>query len=279
MKALFIGGSGYIGKNLMKLMNHEETAYYSRHKIEGKEYDGFNWIQGDVSEKDKLIPLIQSYDVIYYLANTYSTDEKESFAANVQGIKDVATEVKRIDKNQRLIYFSSINVHYGQNEYFRTRRTGEDNAALVKNHLNVRLSFVFGGDGDYLSSTIASLLKKGLDRFEKGGRICPTHIRDLAETIKKSEGIFGSIYTNSTSQLTFVDCINIYAKHFGLPEVKEMSGFLARNTGSKLIEEGKIDKITYDRVMANYYRESSSLIRFIKEEKKYEDHVAQLLKA
>ena len=279
MKALFIGGSGYIGKNLMKLMNNEETAYYSRHKIEGKEYDGFNWIQGDVSEKDKLIPLIQSYDVIYYLANTYSTDEKESFAANVQGIKDVATEVKRIDKNQRLIYFSSINVHYGQNEYFRTRRTGEDNAALVKNHLNVRLSFVFGGDGDYLSSTIASLLKKGLDRFEKGGRICPTHIQDLAETIKKSEGIFGSIYTNSTSQLTFVDCINIYAKHFGLPEVKEMSGFLARNTGSKLIEEGKIDKITYDRVMADYYRESSSLIRFVKEEKKYEDHVAQLLKA
>ena len=96
MKALFIGGSGYIGKNLMKLMNHEETAYYSRTKIEGAEYDKFEWIQGEVTDKEKLIPLIKSYEVIYYLANTYSTDETESFNINVKGIKDVATEVKRI---------------------------------------------------------------------------------------------------------------------------------------------------------------------------------------
>ncbi len=279
MKALFIGGSGYIGKNLMKLMNHEETAYYSRTKIEGAEYDKFEWIQGEVTDKEKLIPLIKSYEVIYYLANTYSTDETESFNINVKGIKDVATEVKRIDKNQRLIYFSSINVHYGQNEYFRSRRTGEDNAALVKNHLNVRLSFVFGGDGDYLSALIDGLLKKGLDRFERGGKTCPTHIEDLAETIKKSEGVVGAIYTNSSSQLTFVDCINLYARATGHEEVKEVGGFFTRNTGSKLIEEGKIDRITYDRAIADYYRESSSVIRFIKDEKKYEDHLAGLPKA
>ena len=47
----------------------------------------------------------------------------------------------------------------------------------------------------------------------------------------------------------------------------------------EVIEEGKIDRITYDRVMADYYRESSSLIRFVKEEKKYEDHVGELPKA
>ena len=279
MKALFIGGSGYIGRNLMLLMGHEENDYYSRHKIDGEQYAKFNWIEGDVSDHEKLVPLIKNYDVVYYLSNSYSTNEEEAMKVNVFGIKAVATEIKKIDKNQRLIYFSSVNVHYGKDEYFRTRRTGEDNASLVKNHLIVRLSFVFGGENDGLISLIDGLFSKGVDRLPREGRVCPTHIEDVAETIKKSSGITGSIYANSSSQLTFLDCMNIYGKKFGKPEVKEAGGLLSRHAGAKLVEEGKIDKITLDRILEDYFREASSVIRFIKEQKKFEDYVQNLPKA
>jgi NADH dehydrogenase len=279
MKALFIGGSGYIGRNLMVRMNHEETSYYSRSKIEGEGYEKFNWIEGDVSEKEKLVPLLKDYEIIYYLSNSYSDDEKEAFKVNVQGIKDVAAEVKRIDKNQRLIYFSSVNVHYGTNEYFRTKRTGEDNAALTKNFLIVRMSFVFGGEGDNFLKLLKSLFDRGIEKFPKGGRLCPTHIDDLAMTISKSDKVIGAIYTNSNSVLSTIDVMNLYAKKFGKNEIKETGGILSRNYGEKLIEERKIDRITFDRLMTDYYRETSSVIRFVKEPKKFEDFLQDLPKA
>ncbi len=279
MKALFVGGSGYIGRNLMKRMNHEETSYYSRHKIDQKGYEQFTWIEGDVGDQEKLLPLVKDFDIIYYMANSYSQDEKESFNANVQGIKTIANEVKRIDKNQRLIYFSSANVHYGTNEYFRTRRTGEDNTTLAKNHLNVRLSFVFGGEGDNFLKIIDELFAKGVDKFPKTGRVCPTHMDDLAETLKKSDKTVGAIYTNSSSMITFLDAMNIYGRKMGKAEVKEASGFLSRNLEEKLIEEKKMDKILYDRLTTDYYRETSSVIRFIKDEKKFEDYIRDLPKA
>ena len=279
MKALFVGGNGYLGRNLMKRMAHEETSYYSRHKIDQPGYEQFNWLEGDVGDHEKLVPLVKDYDIIYYMANSYSQDEKESFNANVQGIKSIANEVKRIDKNQRLIYFSTANVHYGTNEYFRTRRTGEDNATPAKNHLNVRLSFVFGGEGDNFLKIIEDLFAKGLDRFPKTGRLCPTHMDDLAETLKKSDKTIGAIYTNSSSMITFLDAMNIYGKKMGKPEVKEAAGFLSRNIEEKLIEEKKIDKVLFDRLVTDYYRETSSVIRFIKNEKKFEDYITALPKA
>ena len=279
MKALFIGGSGYVGRNLMKRLEYEQIDYYSRHKIQNEGYDKFKWIEGDVADSEKLIPLVKDYDTIYYCSNSYSNDEQESFNVNVKGIKDVAAEVKRIDKNQRLVYFSSVNVHYGTNQYFRTRRTGEDNATLVKNHLVVRLSFVFGGEGDNFITLLQDSFKNGVEKFPRAGRVCPTHMDDLAETLKKSESIVGAIYTNSSSMITFLDALNIYGKQFGKNEVKDASGFLNRNYGEKLLEEKVIDKITYDRVTTDYYRETSSVIRFVKAQRKFEDYVSNLPKA
>ena len=279
MKALFIGGSGYLGRNLMKRMDYEEIDYYSRHKLTNSEYEKFNWIEGDVGDSEKLVPLVKNYDAIYYCSNSYSENEEESFKVNVKGIKDVATEVKRIDKNQRLVYLSTANVHYGTNQYFRTRRTGEDNATLVKNHLIVRLSFVFGGEGDNSLSLMDDLFAKGLEKFPKIGRVSPSHIDDLVFTIKSSENIVGAIYTNSSSMITFLDAINIYGRKMGKREIKEAGGFLNRNFNEKVVEDNIMDKITYDRLTTDYYRETSTLIRFVKEQKKFEDYVQNLPKA
>ncbi len=279
MKALFIGGSGYLGRNLMKRLEYDQTDYYSRSKLNDAEYAKFNWIEGDVGDPEKLVPLIKDYDAVYYCSNSYSEDEAESFKVNVKGIKDVATEIKRIDKNQRLVFLSSVNVHYGTNQYFRTRRTGEDNAALVKNHLIVRLSFVFGGEGDNFLSLMDNFFSKGIEKFPRVGRLCPTHIDDLALTIKNSENTVGAIYTNSSSMITFLDALNIYGKKKGRNEIKDASGFLSRNYGRNLIDDKVIDKITYDRVTTDYYRETSSVIRFIKDQKKFEDYVQNQVKA
>ena len=115
MKALFIGGSGYLGKELMNRLGYDETAYLSRNKIADNGYSKFDWIEGDITKLEDVQSIVKGYDEILYLAGTDSNNESELFEINVKGIKNVSAAIKKIDKNQRLIYFSSINVHYGQN--------------------------------------------------------------------------------------------------------------------------------------------------------------------
>ena len=191
----------------------------------------------------------------------------------MKGIKNVATAVKKIDKNQRLIYFSSINVHYGQNEYFRTKRTGEDNASLVKNHLIVRMSFAFGGNDDKFLKMIKDILGKGVRSFPDGGPICPVHVEDLSKTIKSASSITGAIEANSRDMINFVDCMNIVAKKENMPLVAAKSGFFSRNLGDKISEGGFLDPLMLHRLTLNYYRETSSVMRFVKEPIKFENYV------
>ena len=48
MKVIVFGGSGYIGSNIVKLVNADEVAYYSRHKSGELEKSGFKWYEGDI---------------------------------------------------------------------------------------------------------------------------------------------------------------------------------------------------------------------------------------
>ena len=274
MKALFIGGSGYLGRNLMpRMKNYDEISYLSRTKLDGEKYSRFSWIEGDVAKIDDFTEIVKNFDEILYMAGTDSNDDRELFDVNVKGIKGVATAIKKLDKTQRLIYFSSINVHYGQNEYLRTKRTGEDNAALAKNHLNVRLSFVFGGEDDRFVATIKTLLGKGVNSFPEQGAMCPLHIDDLAKTLSMSSGIVGAIDANSRDRISFVQCMNIVARRERLSTVSPKTGFFSRNLGEKISDAGKVDPIMMDRLTLNYFRETSSVIRFISEEIKFEDYV------
>ena len=217
--------------------------------------------------------IVKGYDEILYLAGTDSNNESELFEVNVKGIKNVSVAIKKIDKNQRLIYFSSINVHYGQNEFLRSKRTGEGNASLIKNHLILRMSFAFGGKDDKFVRMIKEILGKGIRTFPDGGPICPVHVNDIAATIKSSATITGAIDVNSTDMINFVNCTNIVARKEKLPEVTAKSGFLSRNLGEKISESGVLDPIMLHRLTLNYYRETSSVKRFIKEPIKFEVYV------
>ncbi len=273
MKALFIGGSGYLGKELMNRLGYDETAYLSRNKIADNGYSKFDWIEGDITKLEDVQSIVKGYDEILYLAGTDSNNESELFEINVKGIKNVSAAIKKIDKNQRLIYFSSINVHYGQNEFLRSKRTGEDNASLIKNHLILRMSFAFGGKEDKFVRMIKEILGKGVRTFPEGGPICPVHVNDLAATIKSSAAITGAIDVNSTDMINFVNCMNIVARKEKFPEVTAKSGFFSRNLGEKISESGFLDPIMLHRLTLNYYRETSSVKRFIKEPIKFEDYV------
>ena len=274
MKALFIGGSGYLGKELMQRMGYDEVSYLSRNKMDGKNFSKFNWIEGDITKIDNVQDIVKDFDEILYLAGSDSQKDEELFDLNVKGIKNVASAVKKLDKNQRLVYFSSINVHYGQNEYFRTKRTGEDNASLVKNHLIVRMSFAFGGNDDKFVKMIKDLLGKGVRSFPDGGSICPVHVEDLAKTLKLASSITGAIEANSREMINFVDCMNIVAQKENMPSVTAKSGFFSRNLGEKISEGGFLDPLMLHRLTLNYYRETSSVLRFIKEPIKFENYVS-----
>jgi len=61
VKALFIGGSGYIGKELMQRLSYEEISYLSRKKIEDKEFSKFKWIEGDITKMDDIPGILKDF--------------------------------------------------------------------------------------------------------------------------------------------------------------------------------------------------------------------------
>ncbi|MCL5989387.1 MAG: NAD(P)H-binding protein, partial [Candidatus Thermoplasmatota archaeon] len=144
MKVVVIGGSGYIGRNIAKYIQADSVAYYSRSENAELKSAGIQWIEGSITEADKLNGALNGADMIVVSVKTEKEDGSDLFDTFVNGIKNVVGIVKKNDTDQRLVFISSINVHYGASEFFRIRGLVEDNVSLVKNHLNVRPSIVFG---------------------------------------------------------------------------------------------------------------------------------------
>lgn len=265
MKLLVIGGSGYIGSNIALNMESEKAAYYSRNMNPQLQSRGVEWIQGSVMDSEKVASAVKDYDMIVYAAGITHEGEQKFFDVHVNGVKNVVSALNRYDTNQRLIYLSAINVHYGQTDFLRTKRTGEDNAAMVKNHLNVRPSVAFG-NGDRFTEKIFRLAGDSPAKLPEGGPISPIHVLDLIKVIESARDLRGAVDVCSRDKITLAEAVNIARKKLGKPEVKTVEGKLGyQGSIEKLKEKGIFDDFEMDRYLSNLYRENTYIDRFIKE--------------
>ena len=265
MKLIVIGGSGYIGSNLALHMGAEKVAYYSRHRNPVLDSKGVEWIEGNILDSTKVAEAIKDFDTIVDAAGIYEENEQKFFDVHVNGVKNLVSAINKYDTGQRLIYLSAINVHYGQTDFLRTKRTGEDNAALVKNHLNVRPSLVFG-NGDTFTEKLFKLAGSGLSRLPGGGPISPVHVEDLAKVIVGAKDIKGAVDVSSRERISFADAVNLARKRLGKPELKVVDGRLGYSGAvEKVIETGIFKKYEVERYLTNLYRENTYIDRFVKE--------------
>tara|TARA_Y100000310_G_C20684797_1_gene818253 strand:+ start:991 stop:1800 length:810 start_codon:yes stop_codon:yes gene_type:complete len=144
MKILVIGGSGYIGKAIVKelLKENYEITILSRNVKKAE-----NTIQCDLLNKIKLKEVIKNYDLIINLASIIRTLRKSKYKENIQGLKNLI-EVMDINNIKKLIYFSTINVHLkNPGKYGNSKIECEK---LIKNsnldYIILRPNYVYGID-------------------------------------------------------------------------------------------------------------------------------------
>jgi nucleoside-diphosphate-sugar epimerase len=126
MKSVFItGGAGYIGTSLIPLLlsnNYKVTVYDSLLFNNGDKLipyitnPNFNFIEGDIRDKEKLKNSLKNYDVVIHLAALVGfpicreKGELESYDVNVKGTLNV---LESMSENQFLL-FGSTGSNYGE---------------------------------------------------------------------------------------------------------------------------------------------------------------------
>ena len=221
---------------------------------------------------------VKDYDMVVNASGVWDEKEQKHYDVTVTGTKNVVNAMKKNDTDQRLIFISAINVHYGSFEYFRTRRIAEDNVDLYKNHLNVRTSIVYGR-GDPLTDMLVKLSNEKI-KLPFGKSLAPVYIDDFVKVIETSGSITGAVYLNSFEKISFADMVNMIREKRG----KKPFAIKNRPGGIKKAVEG-IDGtgiISAERVkmlLLDYYRETSQLNRWVKEPMTYSKYLDEMLKA
>lgn len=273
MKALVIGGSGYIGRNIALHITADEVAYYSRSRSAELDDNGIKWLQGDILDAESIMQSVKDFDMIIDAAGIDSETDQKFFDVHVKGVKNIVAALNKYDTDQRLVYLSSINVHYGTTEFFRTKRTGEDNAALVKNHLNVRPSIVFG-NGDRFTEKLFRLANEGVSKLPSGGFISPVHVEDLVKVIERAKDLRGAVDVCSRDKITLADSINMALERIGKPPVKVITGkFGYQSSLDALKRSGVFTGEEIDKYLLNFYRENTYLDRFVEAPISFRDYI------
>ena len=273
MKALLIGGSGFIGSRLCESLDAEKISYFSRHRNEILASKNIDHIQGSVEETDRLKEIVKDYDTIFYLAGVFEEKEQKHEVVTLNGVKAVVDAIKKQDAGQKLIFFSAINTDYGVSEFFRIRRIAEDNVALAKDSLIIKLSNVFG-DGDRITRDVEVLAKSGVRKMPLGRSLAPVSVNDLVTAVKAFTQYKGTIYMCSKEDISLDRAVNIVRSRLKLSPVKTVDNKKKnQKIIAKMTERVNLPAWRIADLVLNFYRENTSLYRAVKEPDKYEDYI------
>ena len=108
MKLIVLGGSGFVGSNILKQMDAEEKAYFSRNNSDELDKLGIKYIKGDVREYDDVKSAIADYDVIVHAIDVLAETEETHEDLSLKGVKNVVNAMQELRGNKKLVYFSAI---------------------------------------------------------------------------------------------------------------------------------------------------------------------------
>ncbi|MEM0155112.1 MAG: NAD(P)H-binding protein [Thermoplasmataceae archaeon] len=279
MKTIVFGGSGFLGTNFIRSFGSEENAYYSRHRSKILDDFGAKWIEGSILDEAKVIEAVNGFDTVVVSVGTQNEVDESHFDLQVNGMKNVVKGIKKVDKDQKLIYISQINLEKGKTEYFRVKRVAEGNAQLVKNHLIVRPSNIFG-DGDHLTARIINTAKNHMGKFPQEGDLSPVYVEDLVTVIKNSLETRGAINVSAKNKFSFLDCINTARVSLGVKPARSAGKLFRRGAIRKLAERSIFTEEEINRMLLNYYRDNTMLLdRYVKEPLSYKQYIERSAKS
>jgi|SRR3989344_1046236 len=206
---LFItGGSGFVGKNLVKQINNEYNYTYS--VLSRRKTNRQNFVLGDLMDLSSLDKIIKKNDIVIHLALSKNYPENITMTNNLLEI----CEKKKIKK---IILLSSMAAKRNYpDEYGKTKKLVEEQVKNSKlNYTILRPTMIYGKGSTGFNFIIGYLEKiPFLTPIIGNGRyiVIPVNVDDIIETIivciknkktdKKEYDIVGG------EKMYFVDLVN-----------------------------------------------------------------------
>ncbi len=276
MKLIVFGGSGYLGSRICKGLGADHVAYYSRSRNQDLDSSGCKWIEGSIGEETKVVEAIKDYDTIVDSAGIWDQRQQKHGDVNIGGVKNIVAGIRKYDTDQRFIYVSHINVDFGPMEHFRTRRVTEGNVNLIKNSMVIRASNLFGY-GSRLFSDLQVISRSGAKEIPATGNLAPVHVDDFVTVMAKNNGFRGSMNVCSREAVSLGEAVNVIRRANGEKPAVLVTKSLrsAEKSLSKLRELVGLDPDRLDMLNLNYYRENTSLYRYVPEPKSFTDYLQE----
>ncbi len=272
MKLIVLGGSGFVGSNILRQLDAEEKAYFARHESPELDSEGIKFIKGDVRNYEDVKNAIADYDLIFHTIDVLVEKDETHEDLSLNGVKNIVKAMEELRGNKKLVYFSAINADKGKTDYFRYKRIAEDNANLLKNSLIIRPSTMFG-PGDKFTKMLVDVAKQKVPALPKSGNMAPVHIDDVITTLKNSLERSGTIDICTREMLTFGGMFNIVRAKLGMPPVKEVTPMIFRPIVGVLEKKGLLTRDQLYMLQLDYYKENTSLYRYVKEPINYQDYI------
>jgi dTDP-4-dehydrorhamnose reductase len=242
--SLVIGGSGYVGHALVKLLSRKTETWWTYFKYPPIHPGTARFL--DLRDPSSVSALIQEVapDIIYHLA--YDTENLN--ATVIKGTQNLLKSLTSIRPFCRFLYLSTDAVFDGEESPYRERDEPRPSHAygkakwnaekMVLNHegIVVRTSLVYGFDPpDPRTLELFRALKSG--RFEHPYFIdeirCPIFVDDLCEAlIELGNGKAGTqriLHVAGPEPLSRYDFARMLSECFGYGHVKIPKGFLSES--------------------------------------------------
>lgn len=150
-RILIIGGTGYIGQELVKRLIKEDyqlTLLLRDRNSTQKIPECCDYIIGNILDRDILLKNIANFDLVINLASVIRTFNKKKYADNVQGIKNLVSAIKERNNKAKLIYFSTQNVNLTRKGYYsKSKKLSEEEIINSPvDYLIIRPNYVYGID-------------------------------------------------------------------------------------------------------------------------------------
>jgi nucleoside-diphosphate-sugar epimerase len=193
-KALVTGGSGFLGRAIVKLLLelNVEVNILCRKNYQDLEKMGCQVFKGEISDKNLLIKATESCDTVFHTAAKAGIEEpySEYFRINYEGTLAVI-EACKANKVQRLVYTSSPSVIFSDGDiegadesipyppkheaYYPKTKCMAEQAALMANGETLQTTalrphLIWGPGDNHLVPRLVSKAKAGKMKFVGNGK-------------------------------------------------------------------------------------------------------------
>lgn len=211
MKILVTGGTGFLGKHVIRDLKNEGHELFCLTRKKSKNSD-FNWISWEDLNNLKT----EKIDYIVHCAGVINSTEEQMYEGNISITQKLVDFNKSKDSESAFIYISTVSAINKLGKYGELKRKCEEIVMTQSKWMILRPSLIFGeGDDKNVNDLIKWVSYSPIIPVFGGEEIKlqPLYVKDLSKGISKiisGSGEWGKRYTfGGPVQISMVNMLKI----------------------------------------------------------------------